>query len=217
VRSPSACALNARAQKFARSRTTPSRSPAEPWRYHRREATNCWSEETIERSVRRPAATHAITGTRVLTGTGQPLNSDHGNSPSNCPPRLIFGHRRLKSRGTVSTNPSLTTTAVCLSRVSAARREKPGWFAPCRSSFLRFGTAVKVTARLLDALPLAAPRFTGEVQSPNGRASSLLIRDSPGGLTYLSTPLSTIFVQRKPNGLPSVWRHHQPRKIRRRA
>jgi hypothetical protein len=37
------------------------------------EAMNCWSEDTIERSVKSPATSHAITGTRVLTGRGVPV------------------------------------------------------------------------------------------------------------------------------------------------
>jgi len=37
------------------------------------EAMNCWSEDTIERSVRSPATTHAIMGTRVFTGRGVPV------------------------------------------------------------------------------------------------------------------------------------------------
>jgi hypothetical protein len=37
------------------------------------EAMNCWSEDTIEKSVRSPATTHAIAGTRVFTGRGLPV------------------------------------------------------------------------------------------------------------------------------------------------
>ena len=36
------------------------------------EAMNCWSEDTIERSVKSPATTHAIVGTRVLLGEDYP-------------------------------------------------------------------------------------------------------------------------------------------------